>query len=231
MGIPEELKKLIRSGDHSLIAEMYAEIHSQGDEADHRTVTSQYVGLVLEERRPATPGTAAEEIEAIAIKLLEHRRNFIDDILTVDNPIVKIIIGLLMMFLLTSCNFNDDIEYKVDERLQPYVDKFFEEAASRGLIFQKYNLVVSIQPKLKEGAGLSRSEGHQRVVVIDQSTYDFLKGAHESMEVIVFHELGHALLYRNHCDTQSIMNPAMSLNQYAAKPEVRKIIVDELFTR
>jgi hypothetical protein len=77
MGIPEEFQKLIRKGDASLIAELYAERHAHGENPDYKTVSIQYVQMVLLGIRSASPGTAAEEIEAIAIKLLEHRRNFI----------------------------------------------------------------------------------------------------------------------------------------------------------
>jgi hypothetical protein len=83
MSIPAELKKQIRRGDYTLIQELYEEIHSMGDDADHKTVSIEYIRLVLGEHRPAEPGTMAEEIEAIAKKLLEHRQNFISDLLIV----------------------------------------------------------------------------------------------------------------------------------------------------
>ena len=81
MEIPEELKKLIRIGDYTLIAEMYKERHVVLE--DYRTISSKYVQMVIEGDRPASPGTAAEEIMMIATKYLEHKRNFIDELLTV----------------------------------------------------------------------------------------------------------------------------------------------------
>jgi hypothetical protein len=83
MSIPVELKKQFRRGDYTLIQEVYKERHSLGDDADHETVSIEYIRLVLEDHRPAEPGTKAEEIEAIAKKLLEHRQNFISDLLIV----------------------------------------------------------------------------------------------------------------------------------------------------
>lgn len=83
MSIPEELKKLIRVGDYTLIAELYRDRHYLLE--DYKTVTSQYVQMVIDGEREANPGTAAEEIIEIAIKYLEHKRNFIDELLTVDN--------------------------------------------------------------------------------------------------------------------------------------------------
>lgn len=77
--ISEEQKKLIRIGDYTLIAEMYKERHIMLE--DYRTVTPKYVKMVIEGERPANHGTAAEEVLRIANKYLEHRRNFIDELL------------------------------------------------------------------------------------------------------------------------------------------------------
>lgn len=81
MNISEDLKKLLRNGDYTLIAELFKERHETA--GDYRTVSSKYVQMVIEGERPATPGTAAEEIMLIAQKYLEHKRNFIDELLTV----------------------------------------------------------------------------------------------------------------------------------------------------
>lgn len=79
MEIPEELKNMIRNGDYTMIAEMYNERHERSE--DYRTVSVQYVKMVLDGVRPVRPGLASEEILMIAIKYLEHRRNFIDELL------------------------------------------------------------------------------------------------------------------------------------------------------
>jgi len=83
MGIPDELKKHIRYGDYVLIAEMYKERHEIL--GDFKTVSSQYVQMVIDSEREANEGTAAQEILAITIKYLEHRRNFIDELLTAES--------------------------------------------------------------------------------------------------------------------------------------------------
>lgn len=82
MSIPEELKKLIRNGDYVLIAEMYKERHE--GLGDFKKVSSSYVQMVIDGEREANPGTAAEEIIKIANKLLNHRREFIDELLIED---------------------------------------------------------------------------------------------------------------------------------------------------
>lgn len=81
MSISKDLKKQITYGDYSLIAEMYAERHQQGNDPDYKTVSSRYVEMVINEERPASPDTAAEEIMKIAHYYLEHKANFRDQIL------------------------------------------------------------------------------------------------------------------------------------------------------
>ena len=83
MNISDELKKHISYGDYSLIADMYAERHRQGNDPDYKTVSSKYVEMVINEVRPANPETAAEEIMMIAQYYLTHKANFRDQILAV----------------------------------------------------------------------------------------------------------------------------------------------------
>lgn len=83
MSISDELKKQITAGDYTLIAEMYAERHQLGNDPDYRTVTSKYVEMVISGERPASPGTAAEEIMLIANYYLENKAQFRDQILSV----------------------------------------------------------------------------------------------------------------------------------------------------
>ncbi|MFD0997722.1 hypothetical protein ACFQ21_00320 [Ohtaekwangia kribbensis] len=82
MSISDELKKLIRTGDYTLISDLYKELHEQKE--DFKTVSSRYVQMVIDGERTANEGTAAEEIIRIATKVLTHRREFIDELLTAD---------------------------------------------------------------------------------------------------------------------------------------------------
>ena len=81
MIISDDLKKLITYGDHTLIAELYADRHTRWPRQDYRTVSSKYVEMVISGDRPASEGTAAEEIMMIATKYLEHKRDFREAIL------------------------------------------------------------------------------------------------------------------------------------------------------
>lgn len=82
MAIPEELKNLLQVGDLTMIKELYDERHRQGDEPDHKTVSVEYVRLVIGGKRVTKrKGTAADEIVRITNKYLEHKRKFRDSIL------------------------------------------------------------------------------------------------------------------------------------------------------
>jgi hypothetical protein len=115
---------------------------------------------------------------------------------------------ILLLFLLSSCS-ND---FVIDSRLKPHVDLFYSLSDTN---LQSDNLIV-IQKKnlLKETGSLGRTiqdrgflylwDG-QITVLIDAEycqTEDQLL-----VETVVFHELGHALLSRDHTDNvPSIMH-------------------------
>jgi hypothetical protein len=145
------------------------------------------------------------------------------------------IAGALSMFLF-SCEFTD-MAYYIDPRLEVYVDRFYSEAKARGVQLERVNLMVRIEP-LPGRAARSKREGCQRVVIFSKDTWDFMNNpvwvrgdsVDAGIENIVFHELGHALLDRKHCDPcESIMAAGYSYFTYVDKPEVRKSALDELF--
>jgi hypothetical protein len=227
MSIPDELKKLLKQGDLTLIQEMYAERHSMGQDPDYDTVTIEYIRLLISGERNGD-SDKAQEILAIASKLLEHKRNFIQSVIVT----ILLVIGF---FFCTSCEVEEieNVEYRVDAELVPYVDKFFEEASLRGVHLDKYNLRVMIRPddELIGASGRSETMGRQRVVSIRQDAFDiWTSRCPEALENLVFHELGHALLYRDHCKQYSIMQAEISQKEYAGKPELRKTLLDELFS-
>jgi len=88
----------------------------------------------------------------------------------------------------------------VDERLWSYFADFEEEADRRGLSYDltRYNLIGSIENISDEGVAGTCSYGSRspRHVTVDLS---FWQGAgFYSREMVVFHELGHCILNRDH---------------------------------
>lgn len=139
---------------------------------------------------------------------------------------------LFFAIMIAGCNFNDDLEYRIDEPLKPHVEAFFEEAAQRGIILEKINLRAIYAPNTygacpSDAWGVSKRHGDQRVIFIPEDPW--LMEEPSALEQLVFHELGHALLYRGHTNEFSIMREAMILTAYEDDPELRKTLLDELF--
>jgi len=140
---------------------------------------------------------------------------------------MKKLIFIALALSLSSCfsGFDETIEYRIDPRVEYYVEQFYVEGEDRGLVFDRYNLIVIVQrhntgrfvykqdPKIQLD-GLSITQGTQRVVFIDleiveQGLIDEegSEGPANKLEIVIFHELGHALLNRKHNnDSRSIMS-------------------------
>ena len=116
---------------------------------------------------------------------------------------------LILALAVQSCSlnsFDQEVEYRVDPLLKSYVDKFYEEAEKREVELQKVNLIVLLSNEIGSKFGLSEIKNGQKIVSINSYLVD---SNEKRLKVIIFHELGHALLNRRHKDTQSsIMNSA-----------------------
>jgi hypothetical protein len=135
---------------------------------------------------------------------------------------------IILLAVVSACDFDPTIEYRIDPRLTAYVDEFYSEATERGFTLRRERLTVSVS-NVNGKFGLTYDG---RDVVIDSDfveLYQAQGGYATEIEVIVFHELGHALLGRGHIDAVSIMNEQPCLNCYAGSNEERKEYLDELF--
>lgn len=147
----------------------------------------------------------------------------------------------LLLLLLCSCS----TDFLIDSRLKPHVDTFY--SLSDGDL-QRDNLVVSVKRNLLKNEGcigraiinrgfLDLWDG-QIIVQIDEEYYenqDYLM-----VETAVFHELGHALLNRDHMDQiPSIMSATGEYSGYRRKwndpttysDDLRDRLREELFNR
>jgi len=151
---------------------------------------------------------------------------------------------LTLLYLLSlSCNKDDHF---VEPELQPYIDRFFEEASSRGQSLPTKNVQAFLLPQVEEagvrvcGLGYAPIFGDKiRRIDIDQLCWKF--ASEMEREILVFHELGHALLDRTHNDwklpngrNRSIMFRGDNCDIYASysdcQQELRSYYVDELFS-
>ena len=152
-----------------------------------------------------------------------------------------IVIGCVISFF-TSCK--DPKEYNVNSSFANYLQRFETEGASRGHTFDpKANGLIIEFANLKDNtAGLTHFETPIRIE-IDKTYWTDISnsaGADLMKEDLIFHELGHGLLNRNHLNTtlpngdwKSIMcggdkvnNRSWNINYRGMR---RTYYIDELF--
>lgn len=147
------------------------------------------------------------------------------------------IIGLLLS--ISACTKEDQVySVSIDAELQPYIDGFIVEAEERGIEvdFTIEGLSAQLAPIDIAGVpGQCQQYGAQaNELLIDPA---FWKAYNEDeRELLIFHELGHCYLDRDHKDSQdengnciSIMRSsatACDIGNYALE---REILLDELF--
>jgi len=142
----------------------------------------------------------------------------------------------------TSCS--DPHEYKVDSTFTDYLQRFETEAAARGLTLdpQTTGLIIEFGNLSNNDAGLTHYEKPIRIQ-IDRTYWNAISssaGADQMKEDLIFHELGHGLLNRDHlnttlengdwksmmCGGDKVNDRAWNINYRGVR---RKYYIDELF--
>lgn len=140
------------------------------------------------------------------------------------------ILIILLCATLSSC-FNgvpDDIYRHVEPLMEEHVNSFVAEGRARGVDINTDDLKISFK-KLDGLAGIAYHS--QNEIFIDSTTVHWKKNREE----VIFHELAHIYLYREHDD--NLLAPKMYKSlmtvhgtiKYARNPERRKYYLDELF--
>ena len=139
------------------------------------------------------------------------------------NRMIFILYAFTVGCFLAGCEQVFEPVYDVSDDLQIHVDSFLEESAIRGHEYTISNLIMEHDPELPiSSCGTCNSDSElsniQKVIKINPNciiTYN------EQMEALVFHELGHCFLGRQHDygllpngDPKSIMIPD-NFNVYA----------------
>lgn len=145
------------------------------------------------------------------------------------------------------CNSNSSHICSVEPSLVPLVNSFFEEAAARGITMPKENIqVVFVDAIIVNGESFSgfgywdyKGTGQRRVEIARTSWRNINQN---QQEILMFHELGHALLERIHensrlpnCSRSSIMCGGSNCGQdfysaYSGGADHRRdYYIDELF--
>lgn len=125
---------------------------------------------------------------------------------------MKRLLILLMLTMILSCEDNQESTiYRIDEELLPYLETFLAEARSHGLQVEAKNLIMEFANDAGEICGecSNPKNSGQRKVTIVRNSLCWLDAPAQNREALVFHELGHCLLVRDHRD-EKFPNGAVS---------------------
>ncbi|MGR3810703.1 hypothetical protein [Jiulongibacter sp. NS-SX5] len=113
-------------------------------------------------------------------------------------------LSMVMMGLFFSCEKEPILfEYRIASEAVPYVEDFFKEGDKRGVYLRKVNLIVEFTDSLENDLcgqcikPRGRKSGQRKVLI--QRNSDCWNSKHFlNKEALIFHELGHCLLDRDH---------------------------------
>ncbi len=139
---------------------------------------------------------------------------------------------------LSACEKEQAVPAKVDEALQPYFERFIEEAEERGLDFsiEMEELQADIINIDQDGVlgQCHYSEQAPNIVEVDNQFWD--RASDMEKEYVVFHELGHCVLGRDHNDARnndgscsSIMQSGLTTCRVTYNSSNRTSYLNELF--
>lgn len=159
---------------------------------------------------------------------------------------------LLITFAISCSNDSDEPNTSIsdirtpdliDDKYEPYVDRFLEEAAQRGLSYDISRLTVVEGVTDPEFCGYGwwdyEGSGNQRIE-ISEEVWCWDERNDMEREILMFHELGHAILARPHSEANMPIGLPKSMmcsstcrgfwDTYTLyTPQLRKYYIDELF--
>ena len=106
--------------------------------------------------------------------------------------------GTACFSVLTLCCQEKELRYSAPPEIDPYVQRFQEEALQRGVHVDLHEegLVINFETLSQGKAGRCKPNDFPKQVTIDPSQWKKLDDPQR--EVLVFHELGHYILNRDH---------------------------------
>jgi len=146
---------------------------------------------------------------------------------------------LLVVFPAVSCTVEDQDHYYVAPELEPFVNNFYKRAKEYGIELQRNNLSVALghlaySNEVHGSNGMTNTNTGVTIDVnfVTQKLSSGVRSDSIQVEYVVFHELGHFLLHRNHISPENytIMTAQSSyLGDYRSYPDKREKLIDELF--
>lgn len=154
---------------------------------------------------------------------------------------------LIMTFFVHACVKDSGLEEEtpqvdalihVDDALKPYFERFVSEAKSRGVIIDlSKNPLTGVISDIATAQVIGQCAYHNDdpyKVTIDAPFWS--KASDLGKEFVVFHELGHCVLGRDHTETAdsrgfctSIMRSGTGTCRDGYNATTRKVLIDELF--
>ena len=144
----------------------------------------------------------------------------------------------MILVVISACEFEPQIEFVVDAPVQEYYDRFIYEASIRGLdVAYETSQVPARIADIDEANVIgtcSWSSNHAHNITLDQSYWR--SATDMQREFLVFHELGHCVLGRDHVDNSDANGNCISMMSsgtgncrvfYGQSNRTR--LVDELF--
>jgi predicted Zn-dependent protease len=148
-----------------------------------------------------------------------------------------------LVVVLFACESSDPTaKYSIEPGLEVHVNTFFQEASARGIVLPQENLVVRLRPQSEfNDQGRFTTEGNQRIITIQTELYQYYTSdgcknyydnsyCYNRLEILMFHELGHALLGREHTDGESYMSTEFITPVIPYEEEQRTALINELFS-
>ena len=158
----------------------------------------------------------------------------------IDTAHAVLLFVVITTFSGISCNKDEADQLFVDNSLQEYFDRFSTEGAIRKVIVNFEASRVSGYIRTIDTPNVIGQCAHDankpNTVIIDRDYWD--NGSDLEREFLVFHELGHCVLKREHLDEAdargnciSIMTSGSAQCRINYTQDTRKQLLDELFSK
>lgn len=108
---------------------------------------------------------------------------------------MKIFNVFLLFIILSSCTY--DHYHVIPEEVEPYVNEFFQDARKNGLEInlEDFNIDISFSQLVNASGECNFNDG---IILIDSSAWSSFHPLQKRL--IIYHELGHCILNRDHYD-------------------------------
>ena len=115
------------------------------------------------------------------------------------------IICFCVVFLMYGCEkTSEEVFYDVPEEFEPFVELFIQEAKSRGIDLEIENLIIAYDDEMDDaicGSCNSRTpDANLQKIILINANICWISDLQK--EALLFHELGHCILGRDHEATQ-----------------------------